>query len=390
VPGTSRFIVDMNRSPGSELQVIDRTGRVIDRSLFSWIDNYQVSADAVWLSLRAGTHFNLVRIPFDHRTGRLSAVRDTVYNGDFTAFGVTEDGRHLVLDEGTKDHDLWGLPFQDALRGDFARERKLVHSSSNVAFAISPDGRRVLLARERSLASGYDFRLSLIPFEGGAESPLPTRFSPRSWGWLDSATLAIDEAAPGRDRMVLVDARTGAERGGFAPADSASVQMWPHATAIPGEGWAWLSAERQSIMVERMGDPRVRTYPKPAWFKQIDELAASPDGQWLLYTGGNAAADSIRVDVLSLRDGKVVPWLTLAAAEGVLPFSLNDGSILLQVNTTQEVKTYYRLRAPGQVDSLGAISRPGPGMDVSLDLKRAVVSTWEYRGDAWMYRVERP
>ena len=124
VPGTTLFIVDMNRTPGSELQVIDRTGRVIDRSLFSWIDNYQVSADAAWLSLREGTHFNLVRVPIDARTGRLSAVRDTVYTGDFTAFGVTQDGRHLVLDEGTRDHDLWSLPFQDALRGAFPSERE--------------------------------------------------------------------------------------------------------------------------------------------------------------------------------------------------------------------------------------------------------------------------
>ena len=390
VPGTSRFIVDMNRSPGSELQLIDRTGRVIDRSLFSWIDNYQVSADAVWLSLRAGTHFNLVRIPFDHRTGRLSAVRDTVYSGDFTAFGVTEDGRHLILDEGTRDHDLWGLEFQDALRGDFAPEKKLVHSSSNVAFALSPDGRRVLLAREQSSASGFRFRLSIMPFAGGAESPLPTRDSPKSWGWADSVTLVIEEAGSGRDRMVLVDARTGAERGAFAPADSAFAQMWPHATAIPGKGWAWLSAERQRIMVQWTGDPRVRTFPKPAWFKQLDELAASPDGQWLLYTGGNASEDSTRIDVLSLRNGTTVPWLTRATEEGILPFWLGDGSILLQVNSTMDVKRFYRLQSPGREEALGTISRPGAGVDVSLDLKRAIVSTWEYRGDAWMYRVDRP
>ena len=84
------------------------------------------------------------------------------------------------------------------------------------------------------------------------------------------------------------------------------------------------------------------------------------------------------------------PWLTLATAEGVFPSWLRDGSILVAVRSSQDIWTFYRLRAPGQADSLGTISRPGPGVDVSLDLKRAVVSTWDYRGDAWMYRVDRP
>ena len=387
VPGTTRFIVDMSRNPGSELQVIDRTGAVIDRALFSWIDNYAVSADAVWLSLRAGTHFNLVRVPLDPRSGRLSAVRDTLYTGDFTAFGVTADGGHLVLDEGSRDHDLWALTFQDALRGAFVPERKLVHSSSNVAFAISPDGRRVLLAREQNLASGFGFRLSLIPFEGGAESPLPTRDSPNSWGWADSATLVIEEEAPGRRRMVLVDARTGAERESFVLGDSAVACC--HVNWIPGGRLAWISATRRSIVVQRPGDPRVRVFPKPDWFKGLAELAVSVDGQRLLYTGDNAANDSTRVDVLSLRDGAVVPWLTIATAEGVLPYWLRDGSILVGVRSSQDIWTYYRLRGPGRADSLGTLSRPGPGVDVSLDLERTVVSTWDYRGDAWMYRVER-
>jgi hypothetical protein len=48
------------------------------------------------------------------------------------------------------------------------------------------------------------------------------------------------------------------------------------------------------------------------------------------------------------------------------------------------------MRSPGQIDRLGAIPRPVHGLTVSNDLKRAVIVTRDYHGDAWMYHVVRP
>jgi len=330
----------------------------------------------------------LVRIPLDANSGRLSATRDTVYTGFFTAFGVTADGGHLVLDEGTYDYDLWGLTFRDALRGEFPMNRRLVHSSSPFAFTMSPDARRLLIAREQNRASGFKFRLSIMPFEGGAESPLSLRGSPTSWAWSDSVTIALEREEAGRRRLSLVDVGSGAERGEFVPADSTPPCC--RTAPLPGGGWAWIPLDGKSVRIRRPNEAEPRVFERPEWFANLTEPAVSSDGQSLLYSGGNATADSTRIDVLSVRDGTTVPWLTIATAEGVAASWLEDGSILLTVKRGEETTTFYRLRVPGQVDSLGTIPRPVWGVEVSPDLRRAPISTRVYHGDAWMYKVDRP
>jgi len=393
VPGTSWFVLSMlHTSPAHaarhELRVIDRTGREGDRFISPLTDIFHVSVDAVWLSLPQVDYFNLIRVPLDAKTGRFSAVRDTVYTGAFTGFDVTADGSQLVLDEGTSDYDGWALEFQAALRGAFALEKRLVHSSSPVILYLSPDGGRILIAREQSHAVGFKFRYSIIPFEGGAEFPLAVRGNPVSADWYDATTIVLGEVESGRLRRELVDVRSGARREAFAGADSLSLCC--QARPLPGGGWAWIPPDWQSVRVKRPEDAAPHIFPKPAWFHDLFTIAVSSDGQRLLYIGWNATVDSMRVDLLSLRDGSTVPWLTVPIAQGAAqPSWLADGSILLGINTAPDTRTFYRLRAPGRVETLGTIPRPVWVVNVSLDLKRAAVTTRDYHGDAWMYRVER-
>ena len=386
VPGTSWFIVDMQHMPGSDIRVVDRSGRVRDQAEFSWIDNFQVSRDAVWLSLRQGARFDVVRVPFDPSTGRLSTLRDTVYTGAYTAFDVTADGHHLVLDEGSDDYDLWAVPFPAALRGEFDARQRLVHASRLFAITISTDGNRILIARESGLAGGFDFRLATIPFAGGIETVIPTEGKPRAWSWVDSSTIAVDEFKGGRDHLSLVDIRSGTSRAEFTPPDS-TIACCP--TPLPGGGWAWSPTNGQVIKVQRQGVTEARLFPKPPWFNAIYAFTLSPDGQRLLYAGRNGPGDSIRVNVLSLRDSSTMTWWTTTGVQGVDPSWLDDGSMLLAVSTSPETRTFYRLRAPGRVDSLGTIPRPVWAVDASTNLARAVISTRQYHGDAWMYSVER-
>ena len=383
VPGTSLFVLEMRHYPLSiELRVIDRAGRELDRQLTPWDSFFQVSADAVWLMLDQA----LVRIPFDQKTGRLSAVRDTVYTGVISGFDVTSDGSHLVLDEGTEDFDLWGLDFQDALRGVFAQDTRLLHRSAHLALTIAPNGSRVMAAHWEGASSALKARLSIIPFKGGAEFPLPVRGGPGSWTWADSVTLALTLHEPDGTHFVLVDTRNGAQLADFAPGDTA---LRCCALPVSGGGWAWVPADGRSIRVQRPGDAQPRVYPVSDWFVDLNWPAVSPDGQRILYAGYNRAGDSMRVAALSLASGATQTWLTRRGALDVEPFWLKDGSVLLMTSEAQESWSFYRLRTPGKVDTLGTIPRPVWGVEVSTDLKRAAITTRDYRGDAWMYRVER-
>jgi DNA-binding SARP family transcriptional activator len=382
IPGTSWFALDMRRYPlASELRIIDRAGRESDRLELPWIGVFQASADAVWISLDEA----LIRIPFDSKTGRLGTVRDTVYTGVFTGFDVTADGSQIVLDEGTEDFDLWGLELRDALRGDFSPARRLLHRSAHIAITMAPDGKRVMVAHWDGPAAALRAQLSIIPFGGGGESPLPLRGSPGSWTWVDSVTLAITMHEPDGSHFALVDTRTGAQRADFAPRDTG---LRCCALPLSGSGWAWIPADGRSIRAQNPGESQPRVFERPAWFNDLSWPTSSPDGQRILYAGLNQRGDSVRVDVLSLRDSAVTPWLTIPAPQDLEPNWLADGSVLLAVSESQERWTLYRLPAPGRVETLGTIPRPVWAVQVSADLRRAAISTRDYRGDAWMYRVE--
>jgi len=198
-------------------------------------------------------------------------------------------------------------------------------------------------------------------------------------------TLALAVHESGRDRMIRLDVRTGKRLEVFTPEDSV-LHCCP--LPLPGGGWAWVSRDDKGIELQRPGDARPRRFAKPVWFKG-PPFEVSPDGERALYAYDNALGDTTTIEVLSLRTGARMPWLKIAAREGMDPYWLTDGSILVIASGTQDSRTFYRLRAPGRVDSLGTIPRPVFSVDVTPDLRRAVINTREYLGDAWMYRVER-
>src|SRR5262249_31949094 len=163
-----------------EWRAIDRRGREGGRIVWHATGGpAAVSADAGWAqSFQAGANPRppIIRVPFDPRTGRFSDTRDTVYTGQVTQFSVTADGGTLVLDEGTSEYSAWNLELRDALRGTFADEPRLSRSTTPVFMNIPPDGNRVLIFRSGGASAGG--QLTVVPFGGGTEIPLPLSGSP--------------------------------------------------------------------------------------------------------------------------------------------------------------------------------------------------------------------
>jgi len=388
VPGSPWFIAVVAHGSHTDIVSVDRRGRTGDRfSVARLAAMARTTDDALWYAPGLVNRLpRIIRVPFDADGGRFGADHDTVYTGSTWGFDVTADGGTLVLDEGSTDFGVWALPLADALHGSLPPDRRLLTSSAEFSATISPDGRRLLVGRgnvrspETADAPSYSF----MPFDGGPETPLPL-VNPGTVYWADSTTLAVWERPDG-DRLSLMDVRTLRRREVLDLPDTA---IWGFA-ALPGGGWAWLTPQGAGFRVLARGDTRPRDYPKPAWDLSLHDLHATRDGAGVLIAGFDAETfDSLRVERIALADGAAVPWATDYAEYGwVNP--LADGTFLLVRRGDQESVTLEHLLGPGRVDTLGTIPRPVTSFSASADLRRAVLTSYDYRGDIYMSRVVRP
>ena len=365
-------------------QVFDRSGKVADHVVNSCTCPGRITGDALWLT-RSGVGFeSIIRIGIDPSSGRLAARQDTLLSGNFNNFSVTADGSTLVIDDGSEEYSLWTLGLADALQGKFVEGERRTKTSTRLGARVSPDGSRLLLARNLpSSAGGSERRFSIQPFGGGSETGLNTPGSPVTAFWTDSVTVGVISQTPEGVRVGLIDVRTGAAGRAIDIPDS----LVRSATPLP-DGWAWVPATRDRAIVQRGG--KTTEIPRPAWFGELQGLATDPSGKRLALIGWNAGSyDSLGVAVVAVDGGTPVLWAASAAEGGEASF-LDDGSILFAPRDTPESVLLYRVREPGRMERLGSVPRPLAALSVSEDLKRAAVLESNYHGDAYMSRIVRP
>ncbi len=364
--------------------VFDRSGKVADQVVNSCTCPGRITNDALWLT-RSGVGFeSIVRMGIDPVTGRLATRQDTLLSGTFNNFSVTADGATLVIDDGTSGDQVWALDLADAMANRFTDERSRLRGSTRLGARLSPDGARMLIGRTLpTSAGGSELRHTIMPFEGGAETPLNLPGVIRSVEWVDSVTVVYRALTSAGLRAGLVDVRKGALPGGLELPDSASTSPWP----VAG-GWAWIAPSRDRVVVERAGK-RVEI-EVPAWFEGIFDLRADASGERLAMLGWNTGSnDSLGVAVVPVAGGTPAIWATRYAEGGAMSM-LADGSVLLQPKPTQESVALLQIRGPGDVRSLGVLPRPVASVSLSADLKRALITERTYHGDAWMSRIVRP
>ncbi|MGK2935090.1 MAG: hypothetical protein ACSLFE_07575, partial [Gemmatimonadaceae bacterium] len=380
VPGSAWIEVALIHASNAERVILDRAGREVSRQPMR-AGNSRASSDALWVSFSAGAgdHSILLRTSFDAATGRIGSQADTVYTGRFTGFSVSADGSSLAVDDGTYQHSVYALDLANALGGRFPDERRLVQSSTYLRGDIAPNGQRVIVGRAIPGTQGaVDYRWSILPFEGGAESPLPVPPGTRSLQWFDSATVAVYRRDGASRKFALIDVATGATRHEITP-DSI---LWDW-TPLRDGGWAWIP-DGTGIRVYQ--DGQTRFFPKPPWYEMITGMSVSASGR-LLFRGWSAStSDTMGVAEMSTRDGTVTPWYSRFVDDGRVS-SLADGTGLFHAYETAETVTLIRLAGPGASRRLGTIPRPIRSVSVSEDLQRAVIVTRDYFGDVWLHRV---
>jgi len=382
VPGTSWILTLVIQPPHGLWQIVDRSGKLADKVVNACTCGGLAATDAVWLA-RAGDGLeeSVVRIAIDRSNGHFAARQDTMTHGTFTAFSLTGDGTRMVMDEGTFEHGVWALPLADAIKGTFPDERRIARASTNVSAVVSPDGSRLLVRRLVPMAGSHsESRYSIMPFDGGAETPLPATGVIKRAIWSDPEHVATSVLTPRGLRLSEIDVRSGAVRSTLELPDSVVADY----TALPN-GWAWIPASRDRIIVSE-GDRR-REYKRPAWFAGIGQLSADRANRRVFYLGfGRATGDSAGVAVLDLDDGKSTLWAT-HFAEDARVMSAAAHQAVFAVATTQDSWSLFGLDGPGAMTPLGTIGRPIFGLSVSRDLSRSTIMVLDYRADAWMNQV---
>jgi hypothetical protein len=285
------------------------------------------------------------------------------------------------MDEGTFDHGVWALPLADAMTGSFPDARRVLRASANVAGAISPDGSRLLV--RRLLATGGSHsepRYSIMPYEGGAETPFPAPGNIRRANWSDPQHVATQTLGPGGLRFAEVDVQSGALRNALQLSDSVVVDF----AALP-DGWVWIPPKRDRIVVSQGGHRREITPPKA--LASVFSLTADAATRRVFYAGySRTADDSIGVGVLTLDDGKAALW-AMHRAEDARVYASSAHAVVFAVANTQDSWSLLAVDGPNAVTPLGTVGAPIIGGSLSRDLTRATFMTMDYRADAWMNQV---
>ncbi|MEO8881738.1 MAG: hypothetical protein ABI446_15200 [Gemmatimonadaceae bacterium] len=220
-----------------------------------------------------------------------------------------------------------------------------------------------------------------MPFGGGMENPVNSGGRPFHVAWSDSVTLGMGRQTPTGLHLSDMDVRTSSQRNILDLPDS----VVNYATALP-DGWAWIPASGDKIIVKRAG--KTREYPKPPSNSFLFEVRADASGNRIFYTGPDAATggDSLTYGVLSLDNGTFTRWGAFTAEFGDIT-PLADGSVFIDASQSQGSLTFFKATGPGQLQSLGVSPRPLRSVSVSTDMKRASASERDYRADAWMSKV---
>jgi hypothetical protein len=364
-------------------QVFDRSGAVADQVVNSCTCPGRITHDALWLTRSGRGVESIVRVGLDPATGKLAQNQDTLMSGIFNNFSVTADGSTLVIDNGAPDFSLWTLGLPDALKGKFADAGRRLTTSTLVESGLSPDGSRLLLARNVPTGAGAsERRFSLLPFAGGSETTLNIPGGADGARWADSVTVRVLRQVPGGTRVSLLDIRSGAATRTVTIPDS----LPPDVRPVP-DGWAWIPSDKDRVRIQRAG--KTVEIAKPAWFGELNRVAVDPKGERVAMMGWNAGSyDSIGVAVAPLAGGPPVLWAADAAELGDVKW-LDDGSLLFTPWDTPESVLLLRVSGPGRVARVGRIARPSAGVSVSSDLKRISVVERNYHGDAFTSRIVR-
>ena len=382
VPNKDWILALIVRESKGFWQLVDRQGKVLDSLTNTCTCGGVPVHGAFWLLRNDQTSGEtIVRIVYDEQTGRFASQQDTMTTGRFTAFSLTSDGASFVMDEGTREYQLWAVEINDLMSGRLSDNSRIAQTSSGISARLSPDGQRILMARQVPNEKGEnETRYTLRSFGSSAETPLPGLPQPASAAWWDPTTLRVRISVPDGGRFAMLDVRSGELRNQIDLPDSTYGSMYPL-----NDGWLRIPRTLDSLFLLRGGATEL--LPKPAWFRYMGITGRGrSEGEVFLGGLGNTTPDSVGFGSLEVSTGKFTEWGRFGD-QAVQVRTLDDGRVLVELYTQAGTTEFYTATGPGKLERLGTVPVPVDVFDVSTDLRRATVRRYRYRADAWLSKV---
>ncbi|HSE66050.1 MAG TPA: protein kinase [Gemmatimonadales bacterium] len=388
-PDGRRILIVRAGPRGQSCAIVDRSGRLGDSIPIS-LFNLPIGLGDAGQSL-------LVRAPPDPtedefdilayrvgRSGRIDPRPDTVLRDLKGKPSITPSGM-LLLAEGPVQREVWALRWDGSRSMRF--ERRLLASATSVLWgALSPSGDRVLLTRTILQGDRPAKQLSLVPFDGGIETPLSHMrdFKIAFWGADGTSVFLLNKLASDSISFEEMDLASGRSRKRYA-FWSSEMTSRPH--PLPGGGVALGVLSPGGI--RRVGVPGLPDTTFALGDVGIGgvALAESPEGRAVVWLRSDATGDSILVDRVSLVDGTRRRLAWFFAEGGNAPFWLNDGTLLVQIKETSATLVWYRIPMTGGAPiRLGVPPWFPANYDISRDGRHIVAEVREDRPDAYLIR----
>ena len=315
--------------------------------------------------------------------GTLASRPDTVLRGiDGRAW--LAPGGSLLLASGPPRSEVWAMERAGTSSMRFTQQQ-LAAATALLGGFISPPGDRILLRRQAALDDSTASQFSLLPFEGGAETPvdLPPQAAGATWDWSGRRLLLFRRQ--GVDTLVirLYDPETEADQ----PLAAFSWGRLIGITRLPGGGL--LFPLRDPMAIRRFGAPGLpdTTFLMGERWAGFHGVAGAPDGKAAVWVGWDQKGDSVRVERVSLEDGSVRTLATFYPFDGGQPYWFDDGTIMVGIRETVASLAWYRVHEDGRPPvRLGSPPRFPAEYDISRDGRRVVATVAEDRPDIYVIR----
>ncbi len=342
--------------------------------------------DGVYLKTPAtegGALARLERVSVSSR-GRLGAPKaiGELTVSEMKSFSIVGLSRTLLYMEGGQERTVQALTRHAAASTDFT-SRLLRRSTDELGATLSPDGRYIALFSRPAEATRT--QLVILPFEGGAETPVSlagTEFVELSWAWNSSRLFYAVRDTEGKVTLHSFDPVSA--RGRLVGSTTGRTGLG----AVRADLFAWIDDSAASIVLLDTNGVELRRLPDPDRSELYGDVSGSPDGRSMLTTRWNAGFDTLLFTKIDLAAGhrQRIGRLRVEAPAGV--FWGMDGTIQVAVLETLGTLAFYRLdQRGGPPVRLGSHPAEGPVYyTFSRDGRRAVKVESRPRGDVWMIR----
>lgn len=385
VASTNRMV------PYPRALLLDRSGAVLDtlpvQGLVGALSLPQRTATGFWIAQvederNPSGNVSLRHLRWDAGGGVVTQptaiVRSVPIAGGIS---ITPDGT-LMAGDGAVEYSVWAAE-RDTPESMAVRLRRVAQSTAVVTGSITPDGRTLLVARDRPNNARVS-ELSVVPFEGGAERRLTELENALDWDFFpDGRRVLVAQYGERETRRVLLDVETGTVTAYGEP-----VQGRPNGhDMLPGGGFVYRLGFGDSLGVRDVPGRPDTAFAIPA-IGGLDRLpSTSPDGARVALVMWQTSLDTLAVLTMDLRTGTLTKHADLRGEGSAGHSWLPSNDLLVTVWETDRVQAWWLVPTKGGAPRrLGVAPRNDGTYRFSANGLRAIYREAIVRSDLELWR----